>query len=102
MDVNIILKNVYKFVNLKKQVIIMEPGIEDLKEFEENMIWLNKHYGELKSRHPDEYVAILGKRVVSHGKDLAKLMKELEEKYPIENNRIAVKYVTTKKIELIL
>lgn len=75
---------------------------QELRGFEENMNWLNKHYEKLKRQYPDKYVAVFDKKVVDHDSDLNTLMRRLDTNYAKESNRIAVKYVTTKKIELIL
>ena len=40
--------------------------------------------------------------IVDHDRELNKLVKRLRKKYPKDYNEIAVEYVTTKKIELIL
>lgn len=75
---------------------------QELRGFEENMNWLNKHYEKLKKQYPDKYVAVFDKKVVDHDSDLSTLVRRLETNYAKESNKIAVKYVTTKKIELIL
>jgi hypothetical protein len=76
--------------------------LEQLEGFEEDMKWLNKNYDRLKKEYPEEYVAVLNQKVVDHGDDLKILVARLEEKYPKESDRIAIKYITTKKVELIL
>lgn len=75
---------------------------QELREFEENMDWLNKHYEKLKKEYPENYVAVFNRKVVDHDSNLNTLMKRIETNYPGQDSKIAVKYVTAKKIELIL
>ncbi|MCS4540791.1 MAG: DUF5678 domain-containing protein [Euryarchaeota archaeon] len=46
------------------------------KEFLEDMRWGEEHYSELQKQYKDKWVAIVGKKVVSHGENL----EEVENK----------------------
>jgi hypothetical protein len=85
-------------------VIAMEQSliIKKLSQFEEDMKWITLAYEKLKDLYPDEWVAVLKKEVIDHDKDLNKLMKSLEAKYPEDYGHIAVKFIGKEKIELIL
>jgi len=76
--------------------------LEQLEGFERDMKWLSQYYDKLKEQYPDQYVAVLGHRVVDHDKDLKSLVARLNQKYQADSSRIAIKYVTPKKVELIL
>jgi len=52
---------------------VLEP-----KEFWEDMRWGREHYRELQRQHKDVWVAIVDKKVVSYGKDGAKVREEAE------------------------
>jgi len=80
----------------------MESVVAVLSSYEENTKWLCRHYEELKEKFKDEWVAVLDKRVVDPNHDLSMLVKRLRSKYPEAYNKIAIEYVTTKEIELIL
>jgi len=80
----------------------MDPVVVTLSRFEENAKWLSSHYEELKKRFKDEWIAVLNKTVVDHDRELGKLVRRLRKKYSEAYNEIAVEYVTTKEIELIL
>ncbi len=80
----------------------MESVVAMLSRYEENVKWLSKHYGELKKRFRDEWVAVLKEAVVDHDRELARLVERLRKKNPEAYNEIAVEYVTAKEIELIL
>jgi len=80
----------------------METAVKELEAFEEDVNWINKNYDMLKSKYPDQYVAVLGQQVVGYDSDLEVLMRRLKENYPIQSRSIAIKYITTKKVELIL
>jgi len=76
--------------------------LEQLEGFELDVKWLSQHYDKLKEQYPDQYVAVLAHRVVDHDNDLKSLVARLDEKYQEDSGRIAIKYVTPKKVELIL
>jgi len=76
--------------------------LEQLEGFERDMKWLSQHYDRLKEQYPDQYVAVLAYSVVDHDSDLKSLVARLNEKYHADSGRIAIKYVTPKKVELIL
>ncbi len=80
----------------------MEDLVKQLKAFEEDTNWLFEHYDELKHTYAEEFVAVLGKKVVDHDPDLRRLMGRLRQKYPKEANRAAVEYVSKKKLEYVL
>ncbi len=76
--------------------------MQQLEGFEKDMDWLNSRYEELKSKYPDEFVAVLRENIVDHDRDLSKLMGRLETRFPEDFPRIAIKFVSTKRVELIL
>jgi len=73
-----------------------------LSRYEENAKWISKHYEELKKTFRDEWIAVLNSAVIDHDHELNKLVERLRKKHPKDYNEIAVEYVTTKDIELIL
>lgn len=73
-----------------------------LSRYEENAKWISKHYEELKKKLTDEWVAAFDSAIIDHDRELNKLVKRLRKKYTKDYNEIAVDYVTTKEIELIL
>lgn len=73
-----------------------------LSRYEENARWLSRHYDRLKMKYKDEWVAVLNKAVVDHDRELAMLVERLRKKYPNAYGEIAVEYVTSREIELIL
>jgi hypothetical protein len=80
----------------------MESAVTTLLNFEDNSKWLSKNYEKLKKKFNDEWVAALDKTVVDHDHDLAKLVKRLKKQHSKVYNQIAVEYVTTKELNLIL
>jgi len=76
--------------------------VQQLEKFERDMDWLQRHYDDLAEKYPNEYVAVLDKDVVEHGRDLRRIMGWIEAKYPKEHNRVAVKFISPEKVELIL
>ena len=80
----------------------MASAVAVLSGYEENAKWLSSNYEELKKRFNGEWVAVLGKAVVDHDVDLSRLVKRLRKKYPELYSQIAVEFVTTKELDLIL
>lgn len=80
----------------------MSSVVAVLSRYEENAKWISKHYEELKKKFRDEWVAVLNSAVVDHDSKLNRLVERLRKKYPKDYDEIAVEYVTTKEIELIL
>lgn len=75
---------------------------EHLNQSTEDSVWLNDHYDQLKKQYPDEWVACLNKEIVDHDKNLKKLRARLAQRYPQISNYMAVLFVSSKKVELIL
>lgn len=82
---------------MKTQVLTQQ-----LEEFERDMDWLQKHYDNLTEKYPKEHVAVLDEKIVDHDKDLRKLMGRIEAKYPAKRDRVAIKFISPEKVELIL
>jgi hypothetical protein len=80
----------------------MEPAVTILLNYEDNAKWLSNNYERLKKKYNDEWVAVLDKKVIDHDADLAKLVKRLKQQHLKVYNQIAVEYVTTKEVNLIL
>jgi len=80
----------------------MESAVVVLSRYEDNVRWLSSRYDRLKMKYKDEWVAVLNKAVVDHDRELAKLVARLRKKYPDAYSEIAVEYVTSREIELIL
>jgi len=70
------------------------------EEHEQNWAWFRCNYGKLLKRFDGEYVAIFGRKVVDHDKDLDKLVRRVKAKYPIA--KVLVEFVTSEKLELVL
>ena len=75
---------------------------ERLYQSTEDSIWLNDHYDELKQKYPDQWVACLNQQVVDHNRNLKKLRVRLARRYPELVSYMAVLFVSSKKVEMIL
>ncbi len=73
-----------------------------IEQFENNFIWADEHYSELKSQYPNQYVAVLEGKVIDSDVDVKKLTKRLRQEYGEREKTIAVRYVTEKEFEMIL
>jgi hypothetical protein len=80
----------------------MSSFVAVLSKYEENAKWVSRHYEKLKKKYVDEWVAVLNEKVVDHDRNLYTLVKRLRMNYPENYSEIAIEYVTSKEIELIL
>lgn len=80
----------------------MESAVSVLSGYEENAKWLSNNYEELKKQFNGEWVAVLNKTVIDHDTDLTVIVRRLRQKYSKVYGQIAVEYVSTKELDLIL
>ena len=80
----------------------MESAVDVLSNFENNAKWLSENYGKLEKEFNNEWVAVLDAAVLDHDSDLKRLVKRLRAKHAEVYNKIAVEYVTTEELDLIL
>ena len=73
-----------------------------LSSYEANAKWLSLNSEKLKKEFNNQWVAVFESAVVDHDVDLTKLVKRLQKKYVKVYSEIAVEYVTTKELDLIL
>jgi len=67
---------------------------ELLRRFEEDTRWLEAHYEELRSKFKEEWIAIYGKEIIDHDKDLESLVERLKAKYPEDFRNFVIEFLT--------
>ena len=82
--------------------MVKQEVVKELEAFEGDLKWIDKHYNALKNQYPDQWVAVFNKRVVGTHKNLKNVIRKLKESFPENYDQIAIEYISTKKIELIL
>jgi RNA binding exosome subunit len=92
---------------LSQRVVQFEAEDEEiilkkLRNFQADHIWFDQHYSQLKKQYGDEWVAVLHKQVIDHGKNLKALRKRLQKNYSDEMGNIVIEFVLLEEIELIL
>ena len=75
---------------------------ERLSQSTEDSIWLNDHYEQLKQKYPNQWVACLNQQVIDQDRNLKKLRTRLARRYPELVTYMAVVFVSSKKVEMIL
>ena len=80
----------------------MEALLHTLSIYGEYSRWIREHYEELKKTFKDEWIAVMDGKVIDHDKDLARLVERLRKKYPKKYEQIAVEFIASKEVELIL
>lgn len=76
--------------------------VKELVGFEESNRWLDAHAAVLVKKYPHQYIAVSRQQVIAHDRQLKRLLNRIGKEYPAERSTIAIKYLSPKKIELIL
>ena len=50
------------------------------KDFWDDMDWTSENYSELMQKYPNEWVTVVNGKIISHGKDLEKIIKLAKRK----------------------
>ena len=79
-----------------------ESATDVISDFECNNRWISENYDKLKKQYNNQWVAVLKNAVVDHDSDLKKLVKRLKAQHSKVYNQIAVEYVTSEELDLIL
>ncbi len=80
----------------------MESTIELLSNIEGNAKWISDNYEALKKQRNNEWVAVLDKSVIDYDRNFSKLVKRLRTRFSERYNEIALEYVTSEELNLIL
>jgi len=80
----------------------MSTVVTVLSGYEENAKWLSSNYEKLKKQYNNQWVAVLDEIIIDHDASLANLVKRLRKKFAKFYSQIALDYVSTKEIELVL
>ncbi len=75
---------------------------QKLDQFEADTIWFDQHYEKFKEQYPDQFVAVYGKTLIDHGRNLDTLMKRLRKKYGKEAGDIVVEFIPKEEVILIV
>jgi hypothetical protein len=62
--------------------------------------WFMEHYRNLARRYDGQNVCVYKNRIVDHDKDLRKLMKRVQGKFP--QDRVLVEFVTRTRLKFVL
>ncbi len=70
-------------------------------KFEEDVLFLEKHKEEFRSKYPNKWIAVCGKKIVQIGDDLEQIAKELREK-GINPGQAVIEFLATEETTLVL
>ena len=88
--------------SLLYNVAKMESTIELLSNLEGSANWITDNYEELKKQHNNEWVAVLNKKVIDHDSNFGKLVSRLRKQFSKKYNEIALEFITSEELNLIL
>jgi len=75
---------------------------QKLDHFEADAIWLDQNYDKFKEQYPDQFVAVYGKTIIDHSKNIDTLMRRLRGKYGKKTGDIVVRFVSTEEVILVV
>lgn len=84
-----------------EQMITTQEEIKEMKEFEEDRIFLEEHKSNLRKKFPNKWVAIYNKQLVAVADDLESLIDELKNKN-ISPSKAVVEFLPTDETVMIL
>jgi len=91
------------FPILREELISPEDSeLEALEVQEENTKWIIENYHTLKCNYPNEWVGVYQRKVIDHAKILKNLMKKLNNKYQDGTKYMAIEYIPTELVRVIL
>lgn len=70
-------------------------------KFREDVKWFEKNREELRKEHPDQFVAVLNKKIVTYGHDLKELLKKLD-KMKIDVSSCLIEFLSEEDLILVL
>ncbi len=88
---------------------VMWPKMEEsdnqilalLETTREDNLWLSKEYAELRKKHPDHFIVVRNKAILTIAKEIEDVVKYLEDNQ-IDPTTVIVDFVPEKEINLIL
>jgi len=76
--------------------------LERFEQFEEDMMWINQQFEDLKARYPDEFIAVYRGEVIAHGADHSRVIAQAQARLDIEISEIAVKFIPAGEFAVVL
>jgi hypothetical protein len=81
--------------------LLLVEQMKQLKRFNADINWFQKHYPTIKKRYKGQYVAVRDLKIIDHDKDGDLLLKRLKKR-GIDTSSVAVEFVSDKKYQLVL
>jgi len=84
-----------------EEMLLTGRDLEEIKQFREDRVWLEEQKDELKKKYPNQWVAILNKKVIGISSDYSSLIESLKRKN-IELGKVVIEYLSTTEEIFIL
>jgi hypothetical protein len=81
--------------------LITQEVLDNIEEMRESKIWMDKRLSELKTKYPNEFIAIYKKKLVGHNPDFKILIRDLKKNYKNIDNFI-IEFITGEDYIFIL
>ena len=80
-------------------------AIEELKrfeQFEEDMLWIEREFENLRAHYPDEFIAVYLGKVIAHGADHSKIIAQTKAVADIDVSEVAIKFIPADEFAVVL
>ncbi len=74
--------------------------LKQLRSFRESTSWITKNVQRLRSKYPDQYVAVYDRKVIGTDVDFDLLFKRLEGKYNM--SQVTIEFIPSEELILVL
>ncbi len=74
--------------------------LKQLRSFRESTSWITKNVQRLRSKYPDQYVAVYDRKVIGTDVDFDLLFKRLDGKYNMSH--VAIEFIPSEELILVL
>ncbi|MEE9115279.1 MAG: DUF5678 domain-containing protein [Thermoplasmata archaeon] len=74
--------------------------LKHLRTFRKSTSWITKNVQKLRSKYPDQYVAVYDRKVIGTDLDFDLLFKRLEGKYNMSH--VVIEFIPSEELILVL
>jgi hypothetical protein len=74
--------------------------LKQLRSFSRSTSWITKNIQTLRSKYPDQYVAVYDRKVIGTNVDFDLLFKRLKGKYNMSH--VAIEFIPSEELILVL
>ncbi|HKY70686.1 MAG TPA: DUF5678 domain-containing protein [Nitrospira sp.] len=66
---------------------------QELEQYETDLSWVLDNYATLIEAYPNEFIAVLNKKVLTHGRTIQELKEALHSNFPSDAHRAVIEFI---------